>query len=66
MDREMVIKELRGAIRYLEDKEWSDEDAGQHVEALIDALELLKNEKIIHTEHALYTVYEGHNGEQNV
>jgi len=33
---------------------------------LADALELLKCSRLIHTEHALYTVYEKHNGEQNV
>ena len=35
-------------------------------EMLHDALKLLKYSRLIHTEHALYTVYEKHNGEQNV
>ena len=30
---------------------------------LADALELIKSSRLIHTEHALYTVYEKHNGE---
>ena len=33
---------------------------------LADVLELIKSERVIHTEHALYTVYERHDGEQNV
>ena len=33
---------------------------------LADALELIKSSRLIHTEHALYTVNETHNGEQNV
>ena len=33
---------------------------------LADVLELIKSSRLIHTEHALYTVYERHNGEQNV
>ena len=30
---------------------------------LTDALELIKRSRLIHTEHALYTVYERHNEE---
>ena len=33
---------------------------------LADALELIKSSRLIRTEHALYTMYERHNGEQNV
>ena len=33
---------------------------------LADALELIKSSRLIHTEHALYTVYERHDEEQNV
>ena len=29
---------------------------------LVDALELIKSSRLIHTEHALYTVYERHDG----
>ena len=31
-------------------------------ELLVDALELIKSSKLIHSEHALYSVYEKHNG----
>ena len=45
MDREKVIKELRDARRYLEDKEWSDRCASPHIDAINDALELLKEQE---------------------
>ena len=32
---------------------------------LTDALELIKSSRLIHAEHALYTVHERRNGEQN-
>ena len=43
-DREKVIKELHDARRYLEDKEWSDRGASPHIDALNDALTLLKEQ----------------------
>ena len=46
-DLEKVIKGLRDAKRYLEDKEWSDSNATPHIDAIIDALELLKEYAII-------------------
>lgn len=42
MDREKVIKGLHETRRYLEDKEWSDRCASRHIDAINDALELLK------------------------
>ena len=47
MDREKVIKGLKNAIRYLEDKEWSDEKASEHIDALIDVHALLKEQEWI-------------------
>ena len=44
-DREKVIKELHDARRYLEDKEWSDRGASPHIDAINDALALLKEQK---------------------
>ena len=45
MDREKVIKELHDARRYLEDKEWSDRCASPHIDAINDALALLKEQE---------------------
>ena len=45
MDREKVIKELHDARRYLEDKEWSDRGASPHIDAINDALALLKEQE---------------------
>ena len=42
IDMEKVIKELHDARRYLEDKEWSDRGASPHIDAINDALALLK------------------------
>lgn len=39
---EKVIKELHDVRRYLESKEWSDRCASPHIDAINDALELLK------------------------
>jgi len=47
MDKEKVIKELHDARRYLEDKEWSDRDASPHIDALNDALALLKKQEAV-------------------
>ena len=47
MDREKVIKELHDARRYLEDKEWSDRGASPHIDAINDALAILKEQKAI-------------------
>ena len=44
MDMEKVIKELHDARRYLEDKEWSDRGASPHIDAINNALELLKEQ----------------------
>ena len=44
-DREKVVKELHDARRYLEDKEWSDRGASPHIDAINDALILLKGQK---------------------
>jgi chromosome segregation ATPase len=45
IDREKIIKGLHGARRYLEDKEWSDRGASPHIDAINDALELLKAQR---------------------
>jgi hypothetical protein len=42
MDREKVIKGVQDARRYLEDREWVDKSVGVHIDALNDALALLK------------------------
>ena len=47
MDREKVIKELHDARRYLEDKEWSDRGASPHIDAINDALALLKEQETV-------------------
>ena len=43
-DREKVIKGVHDARRYLEDREWVDKSVGVHIDALNDALELLKEQ----------------------
>ena len=68
MDRDKIIKELEECAgngnctkcQYGKEKTLSCR------KLLADALELIKSSRLIHTEHALYTVYERHNGEQNV
>lgn len=45
MDMEKIIKELHDARRYLEDKEWSDRGASPHIDAINDALALLKEQE---------------------
>lgn len=42
---ENVIKGLHDARRYLEDKEWSDRGASPHIDAINDALSLLKEQE---------------------
>ena len=44
-DREKVIKGLHDARRYLEDKEWSDRRASPHIDAINDAIALLKEQE---------------------
>ena len=44
MDRENVIKGVHDARRYLEDREWVDKSVGVHIDALNDALALLKEQ----------------------
>ena len=46
-DREKVIKGLHDARRYLEDKEWSDENASPHIDAINEALVLLKEQDAV-------------------
>jgi hypothetical protein len=41
-DREKVIKGVHDARRYLEDREWFDKRVGVHIDALNDALAMLK------------------------
>ena len=68
-DREKVIKGLEECAgngsctkcQYAKEKQ-----ALTCKKLLDDALELIKSERVIHTEHALYIVYERHDGEQNV
>ena len=43
-EMEKVIKELHDARRYLEDKEWTDRGASTHIDAINDALALLKEQ----------------------
>ena len=44
-DRENVIKGVHDARRYLEDREWVDKSVGVHIDALNDALDLLKEQE---------------------
>ena len=46
-DREKVIKELHDARRYLEDKEWSDRDVSPHIDAINNALAMLKEQEAV-------------------
>ena len=57
MDREKVIKELHDARRYLEDKEWSDRGASQHIDAINDALALLKEQEAKQTPKDIKSYY---------
>lgn len=69
-DKEKVIKGLEECIgngnctkcKYRKEKQ----GALSCKKLLADALELIKSSNLIHTEHALYSVYETHDGEQNV
>ena len=45
MDREKVIKGVHDARRYFEDREWVDKSVGVHIDALNDALALLKEQR---------------------
>lgn len=47
IDREKVINELHDARRYLEDKEWSDRCASPHIDAINDALAMLKEQDAV-------------------
>ena len=47
MDREKVIKGIHNARRYLEDREWVDKSVSIHIDALNDALALLKEPEMI-------------------
>lgn len=44
-DKEKVIKGVHDARRYLEDREWVDKSVGVHIDALNDALAMLKEQK---------------------
>lgn len=44
-DREKVIKGVHDARRYLEDREWVDKSVGVHIDALNDALSMLKEQE---------------------
>ena len=44
-DREKVIKGVHDARRYFEDREWVDKSVGVHIDALNDALALLKEQE---------------------
>ena len=43
-DKEKVIKGVHDARKYLEDREWVDKSVGVHIDALNDALALLKEQ----------------------
>ena len=45
MDREKVIKGVHDARRYFEDREWVDKSVGVHIDAMNDALALLKEQE---------------------
>lgn len=45
MDREKVIKGVHDARRYLEDREWVDKSVGVHIDALNDAIAMLKEQE---------------------
>ena len=50
VDIDKVIKGVHDARRYLEDREWVDKSVGVHIDALNDALELMKElqkEKVV-------------------
>ena len=46
MDMKKVIKELHDARRYLEDKEWSDRGVSPYIDAIINAITLLKEHEV--------------------
>lgn len=64
IDREKVIFDIGRCICHVQDacRDCShyghSEEIGCMEELLADALELIKSSRLIHTEHALYTVYE--------
>lgn len=45
-DREKVIKGVHDARRYLEDREWVDKSVGVHIDALNDAIAMLKEQEL--------------------
>ena len=53
-DREKVIKGVHDARRYLEDREWVEKSVGVHIDALNDALALLKQEAVEPKQVELY------------
>ena len=47
MDREKVIKGVHDTRRYLEDREWVDKSVGVHIDAINDALAMLKEQDAV-------------------
>lgn len=45
IDRANVIKGVHDARRYFEDREWVDKSVGVHIDALNDALAMLKEQE---------------------
>lgn len=45
LDKGKVIKGVHDARKYLEDREWVDKSVGVHIDALNDALSLLKEQE---------------------
>ena len=65
IDREKVIKGLEICTSkpcYCKDCPYKANCSLDSQEVMEDALELIKSSRLIHSEHALYTVYEKHNG----
>ena len=46
-DRKKVIKGVHDTRKYLEDREWVDKSVVVHIDALNDALELLKEQEAV-------------------
>ena len=58
MDREKIINGVHDARRYLEDREWVDKSVGTYIDALNDAIALLKEqETVVHPEPSCELTY---------
>ena len=69
MNKEKVIKGLEECAwngNYTKCQYRGKKQALSCKKLLADALELIKNSRLINTEYAWYTVYDRYNGEQNV